>query len=84
MVTYLEPEPPAKPAFSWKPVAIKAARGALVVFLLLVTYDPNIVGIANFLPEGIRLQATVLLGAALPAIRNTLKQRLQVTLGGLL
>ena len=70
--------------FSWKPVAIKAARGAVVVFLLIVAYDPNIMGIANFLPEPYRLQAAVLLGAALPAIRNTLKQRFAITLGGLL
>lgn len=70
--------------FDLKIVGVKSLRGALLCGALLFVYDPNVLGIANWLPEQYRTQATVLLAAALPALRNTLKYRLSITLGGLL
>lgn len=70
--------------FSWKPVALKAARGALLVGALILVNSDVILGVPNLLPEQYRLQATLVLGAVLPALRSTLKNRFAITLGGLL
>lgn len=77
-------EPAVPVVFSYKPVLMKAARGALFASALILAYDPNIIGVANFLPAQYRPQATLLLAAALPALRNTLKNKFAMTLGGLL
>lgn len=70
---------------NWKIVAKKYARGLLMAGAVLLAFDNDLIQqIISLTPEGQKALVTMVVGAALPALRNAIKTKFAVIFGGLL